>query len=202
MKKTLFVLAVLSAITASSAPARAATDTYRYKAFNAEASFWTEGLCSFTSVYVGASEAAVKEGPGKPTAESPQVWVYLSSFDWCAGTDTEAFGGATLAPGAFSHNKLDAASLDVTVTMIDWATNATFDLTIDLDWTGLGETYRGLDRSHYQGPGFSVNSRWNGTAREATVAGSITDASTDYAAGAEVYGDLSNVTYGATSITH
>lgn len=130
------------------------------------------------------------------------VYLYTNRYDvcnnyWLGG----GFGSAQIAPAAFQLDKqLNSARLQTTVPMIDGQSGAAFTATVDLTWTGVGDTTQSKSRYENQTPGCKYKSSFDGTSRQATATGTVSDGVTNFAAGSSVFANLQSVKSGEVTI--
>ena len=84
--------------------------------------------------------------------------------------------------------------------MYDWNGNPASNLSVDLTWAGSGDVMKGKSRSQYQSPGCKMSYSYNGSTRNATVAGTVSDGVTDYMNGASSYAMLQSLKGGDMTI--
>jgi hypothetical protein len=159
-----------------------AVDIYNIMGPYATASFSTTDPtgCIVTNVNVYATDGRQQNPPGPPTASSVAD-VIISQYDDCAGALLlSGFGEATLTREAFQvTGQSISATLNATVPVTDSVTGSTFNVEVALTWTGTGELTRVSDRYHDQEPGFTFESRSEGTVRPAVTSGSVSLAGTN-----------------------
>lgn len=193
------------AVAALAAPAGAAgADTYHYgfKGRTAEARFVSIEGCVATEAFVHAVDGRVKYDAGRPEAES-SVFVGLTSYDVCTNVPLGFSVGFREDLGdALQIDRLDGATLDTTVTMTRMLTGETFAMTVQLQWTGFGETLKAREHIMLDYPGFRVNARESGTSRPAAVSGVLSDGTTDHAATPWASGLLNSINDGAVFVAH
>jgi hypothetical protein len=135
--------------------------------------------CIDTAVSVNAQDEATKVD-GQPGVTSV-AFLFISVFDNCTQTSlVSAAGSAALAPDDLIVQKLDSATLDTSIEVDDFASGTTFTVDVSLNWTGVGDQFRGKTHSHFTSPGFRVNSRFDATSRGATASGTVSDGTTNY----------------------
>jgi hypothetical protein len=205
-KRLLAVVSLAFVLMALTLPARAApaeTLHFSFTGLSAEAFFSSTEGCVVTDVGVFAMEGRVKTGPGRPAVESAAA-TFVSQFDVCTGTQLLAADGfAVLAPGEFQiDEQLTAATLTATIEVFDFVSGASFPVDVSVSWTGFGDTFSVKDRFHLKAPGFKVNSRFDGTFREATAAGTVTDGTTNFTPEPAVFAQLGSVKQGEVVIIH
>jgi hypothetical protein len=117
------------------------------------------------------------------------MFVEVSLFDTCANEPVvDHWGFTDLATDDFRiDSQLKSAWLGVVVPMHDGLVDgspATDPLTLDLAWTGVGRLYRDQIRyANGHADGVTVVNHDHETCRDATVSGTVTNATTDWAQG-------------------
>lgn len=204
------VLGVSVAIAAQAAPAGAAGATdgggshYSFKGQLAEAEWVSrdESGCVVTDTYVSAVDGRVKFESGRPDAES-YVFVGTLRYDECARQMISlAVGRSDLAAEAFQVDRFETASLAATVEMSDVVNGGSFPMQVQLTWTGYGDRERARTHLIIDYPDYQLNSRFNGTMRAASTAGLLSDGTTNYASGSQVYGAIASVNSGTVESTN
>jgi hypothetical protein len=207
MKRFALALAAVLSSLVVAFPAQAAPAETIHFSFNGQSAdaFFTStdpSGCIQTDVFVSAVDGKIKQD-GAPEVES-LASVAISRFDLCTGTVLlSAFGSATLAPTEFVIDRqLVSASLDTTVTVMDFVSGASFPVDVAVNWTGTGATFR--VKQHFQiiTPGFKLNSRFDGTFREAAASGTISDGTSNFTPEPAAFADMSSVKSGEVSIVH
>lgn len=198
MKTATAIATALTLVSLTTVPVLAASATkYQFKGQNASASFYQSDNCSYTDVYVSAFDNVTKSGPGAPTSQTG-VYFYYSSYNYCTGT--QFYGDGFSENVSFTSSKLNSAALNATFPVYDYSSGATKTATVNLNWTGTGDTYRGKSQSRYQGPGYTSSYRSTGSSRDAQVSGSVTLDGTNLIANLTSYGSLSSSTNGSLEI--
>jgi hypothetical protein len=196
---------VLMALTLPARAAPAETLHFSFKGQFAEALFSSTDPsgCVVTEVFVAADDGRVKTGPGMPEVESV-AFIFISQFDVCTQTQLLAADGfAVLAPDAFQIDRqLTAATLTATIEVFDFVSGTSFPVEVNVSWTGFGDTFSVKDRFHLKAPGFKVNSRFDGTFRDATASGTVTDGTTNFTPEPAVFADMGSVKQGEVDIIH
>lgn len=165
-------------------PARAAgaeTLHVSFKGQTAQAEFSSTQGCVQTVVYVLASDGLAKTDPGGPEAASAGE-VYVFQEDVCTQTQlVDAFGLAVLAPDEFQiDTQFTTATLIATIEVSDFTSGISFPVHVSVSWTGFGDTFSQDDRFHVKTPGFKVNFHLDGTFRQATASGTVSDGTTNF----------------------
>lgn len=197
MKRAIFgaALTVLSL----SLPAMAATtNKVQIKGENATAGFYQYDGCNSTDVYVFAGNNVTKSEPGAPASQK-QASIYYSNYNYCNGTGSYGYGSSDNA--TITIDQLKSATLKGTFTVNDEASGTSKTVNVALNWTGTGDTSRGNNHSHFQGPGYSSNYRSIGAYRQAEVSGSVTLDGTNLISNLSSYGSLNTSTSGYMEMT-
>ena len=185
MKTMIKLLAVLALAlgTFSQHTTASAGSIFHFKGRGAEAFFSTvdPSGCIFTNVFVFASEETFQNPPG-PRSASSGTFLFISQFDACVGMQLLAADGfASLADPDFQvARKLNSATLSATVNVFDFVTSTSFDVDVNLAWTGAGPLLREHGNFHFQAPGCKFNSHFNRTFRGAEASGSVSDGATNF----------------------
>lgn len=188
MRRKLCWIGLAATLVLGLVPAAASAENYRFqfRGSSAYASFWDTDTTGCISTYASVSlyENRFKEQPGPPQ-EEPALDVYIYRYDYCQDIyHFYASGHATLSPDAFSlSNSLQSASVTATVDVFDWITGEQSSVSVDLDWTGVGETFHGSSRYQTITPHYKYISRSSGSSRDAQVAGTILMGATNLAVG-------------------
>ena len=208
MKTTIKLATVLILMLATLSPGNTASagggggGTFRLKGQTANAHFSNvdQSGCIYTDVYVYASEEIVSTQPG-PGTPSSGASVSIYQFDACTGTQLlGADGFVPLAgPDFQASRKLDSAGLNTTVTVFDYLSGASYDVSVALTWTAISPLGRQTSQSHYQFAGCHQKYHSNGTFRFAQVSGSVSDGITDFAASLFSDATISSVKTGSVS---
>ncbi len=140
--------------------------------------------CISTSVSVSLYENRFQQMPGPPQPEAA-LEIYFSQYDYCQNAYLFSGGGwAPLPAQAFDISQsLQSASVTATIDVFDGISGAQNSVTIDLDWTGVGETFHGISRNQTITPHYKHISRSSGSNREAQVSGTILLGTKNLAAG-------------------
>ena len=181
MIKLLAVLA-LAAATFGQYTTASAGDIFHFKGRAADAFFSSSpDGCFFTDVFVFASEEIFQNPPG-PAGTFSGTFLFISQYNVCEGTQLLAAEGfAQLGDPDFQiTRKLTSATLSATVNVFDSVSGASFDVGVNLAWTGAGPLSRQNGNSHFHSPGCSSNSHFNSTFRPAGASGSVSDGATNF----------------------
>jgi hypothetical protein len=174
MKFTFKLLGSLILLLATFSPQiSAAADANRFQGHSADAYFYTTDAsgCIQTSVII-------------ETGENVLLNFQLSRYDICQQqTLLEAF--ASQQPLTSSelnyYGNLDGATLHTTVTVFDYVSNSTLDVSIDLTWTGTGEIHKTQFHSHGSpSPRCHSNLLIQEAYRSASAVGTVSDGATNF----------------------
>jgi hypothetical protein len=198
MKTATAIATALTLLTLTNVPVLAATATkYQFKGNNASAYFYQSDDCSYTDVSVYGFDNVTKSGPGAPVSQTG-AYLYYSSYNYCNGTQFYGSGFSENIP--FTSNKLNSATLNGTFTVYDYYSGASKTATVNLTWTGTGDTYRGKSQSRNQGPGYTSSYRYTGSSRDANVTGNVTLDGANLIANLTSSGSLGTSTSGSLEI--
>ena len=161
-----------------------ANEIFKFRGESVNAFFTNTDGCIETSVFVAATKGDSQSPPG-PGSPVSQVVIFISQFDLCTSERLVSAEGVSTVPEADFQvaNKLEQATLNTTVTVTDFASNppATFDVFIDLTWTGIGPLSRQNNNSHFiTPPDCVIHNRFQGTLRTAEASGSVSDGTMNY----------------------
>lgn len=190
MRTTIKLLSVLALALAtfSQHTTASAGDIWKVKRWSADAylvSMDPSG-CISTSVSVYLEDFTQgSAGPGNPQS---RTYLSIYRFDECTHTVLlDAGGFASLADPNFQFSRnLDSATLNATVHVQDFVLNSSFDVLVDLTWTGTSSLQH--NNIHYKVGGPACYSIWQETTafRDADVSGTVTAGETDFASGTSV----------------
>ncbi|MEO7839312.1 MAG: hypothetical protein ABIU06_08180 [Anaerolineales bacterium] len=176
--------------------------TFRLKGQTANAHFSNvdQSGCIYTDVYIYASEEIVSTQPG-PGSPSSGAYVSIYQFDACTGTQLLGAGGfVPLAESDFQvSKKLESAGLNTTVTVFDYLSGSSYNVSVALTWSAISPIGRQTSQYHYQFAGCHQKYHSNGTFRFAQVSGSVSDGVTDFAVSPFSDATISSVKTGSVS---
>src|SRR5262245_59540081 len=139
--------------------------------------------CIETDTFVSANLPSYQQLPGAPVTTGVAS---VSIFEYDACTDTtiiDATGLTEALPaGALQVSKqLDHASLVMTLPVTDIDSGATFDVDVNVAWTGTSAIHRDdVNSNDVYGKGCHVLNRWKGSGRTADASGTVSDGVTNY----------------------
>jgi hypothetical protein len=137
--------------------------------------------CVVTDVFVNPNEGYFQSPPGRGSTSSG-VYLAISRYDFCTATQLLSADGFTeLADEDFQvFGNLMSAALNATVNVFDYVSMTSFDVYIDLVWTGSGGLNRQSTHTHFSSPGCKGNLRYSGSFRGAIATGTVSDGWTNY----------------------
>ena len=155
--------------------------------------------CIYTEVFVTASGGTDQQLPGQGspiTVGSVNIYKYDSCTDT---TLINAIGSSDSLPaGDFQiSNQLDWASLHTAFHATDIDTGDSFDVTVNVNWTGASDIFRNHENTndiYYRG--CHVLNRWKGSGRNAVASGIVSDGVTNFTPTASQYADINLVISG------
>jgi hypothetical protein len=172
-----------------------------FKGQTANAFFNSRDGCVQTSVGVFAVDGQVKQ-KGSRSVVTSYANIFIDVFNVCTGTQhLSAFGEAELAPEDFIvSSKLSTASLTTSIKVFDFVSRTSFAVDIDLDWTGVGATFREKGHTSFSTPGFRITEKFDRTSRRATATGTVSDGCPNYTPGTSLFGQLSDQKSGTKTV--
>ena len=185
MKTTIKLLAAIILVLATfgQTSAASAADVYKNNGTGANAYFSSldETGCVITDVYVDTLDYGFKNPPG-PAEKASYVYMTISKYDVCTGESLlYAEGFTSLGESELQvSSKQDRATLTATVNVYDWASDSSFDVWVDLTWTGSGPLSRQKTHNQYKVPGCHIVERFTSMSREAQASGTVSDGSTNF----------------------
>ena len=139
--------------------------------------------CIETDTFVSANLPSYQQLPG-PAVTTGVASVGIFEYDACTDVTLLDATGLTeaLPAGALQVSKqFDSASLTMTLPMTDIDTNATFDVNVNVRWTGTSAIHRDdVNSNDIYGHGCHVLNRWKGSGRTADASGTVSDGATNY----------------------
>lgn len=150
--------------------------------------------CIFTEVSVFATEQKFQSPPG-PGGSSSFAGMFILQFD-CTFTTlliADCFFDVSLADQEFQVGQnLESATLRTTLACFDFVSSSSFNVDVDLAWTGTGDLSRTSSHFHNSFPGCSFNSRFNGTLRPAQASGTVLSDSVNFTPDPSAFAGISS----------
>lgn len=197
---TMLVVSVLVGIVAASAVIAAEVTHYQSRGVMASAGWYNSVGCIDTNTSINVADMTTKVG-GPPT-ESAVLFLNIWQWDTCNFTILRnIFETVSLDPNdLIGSKKLDGATLVTNVTAYDYVTSSDVELTLSIDWVGDGDVFHGQYQDRNWFGGQLISTRANGSVRSATISGTVSDGTTDYAAGSAL-GSISYSTNSSLTVT-
>jgi hypothetical protein len=158
--------------------------------------------CVESFVYIFAQKAIDKE-TGQPE-QGPQASALIQQNDICNGALLMyGIGTATLTEASFQiDKKFSSARLDATLEFCDSVSDTCFPVDAHLIWTSSGSPYRLKEHRQIQAAGLKINSRYDGTFRQGTASGTITDGTRNLSPESAFSVNLASVKFGEIDLLY
>ncbi len=200
----LFVLLlslVAFAFTTSAPSAHAASGTtfvFRFHGLSAQADFdnLSPDGCIDTFVFVDGSQNTVHN------QTSSEADVAIGQFDNCTNTQLLGASGFTLNPNFQIDKKLLSASLNTTISVTDFVSGNTFDVSVNLSWTSTSAIGHENSSFHLHTKSFTENGHFNADFRDAIASGTVSDAMTNFTPSPSVFAQTMSAKEVDVTITH
>ncbi|HET7182831.1 MAG TPA: hypothetical protein VFI15_11415 [Candidatus Limnocylindrales bacterium] len=193
---SLGALILAPASVADAASTKVSVANLRGPLVNASFSVTDPSNCIETDTFVSANLPSYQQLPSAPVTTGVAS-VSIFEYDACTDTTLMDATGLTeaLPAGSLQVSKqLDHASLRMTLPMTDIDTGATFDVDVDVVWSGTSDIHRDDENSNdFYGGGCHVLNRWKGSGRTATASGTVSDGVTNYTPDATQDGEIGYV---------
>lgn len=182
----LSILCILLLTIASQYTVASATNIYRFQGKGADAYFVSRDASG--CIVTRAEVAATDQSSMSPTASkdySSFAFVAIYQYDECNNQDLLAGSGIVSLTGSEFQvaGNLNSATLNVTVPIMDSVSNSSFDVTVSITWTAVGDRIH--DTTHFNSKlgKCHFSRRTNGETQFAQASGSISDGVTNFAVG-------------------
>jgi len=176
-------LLMLSPSVASAASSKVTVENLRGPLVNASFSSTDPSGCIQTDTFVTANRPTDQQLPGRGTTTGIAA-VSIFEFDSCSDTTLLQAVGETDTVNAADFQvsrQYDWASLRTTITLTNIDTGKTFDVDVNVAWTGTSDIRRDHSNTNdLYGGGCHVLNRWKGSGRDADASGSVSDGVTNY----------------------
>ena len=183
----ILLLSLVAFTFASTAPrAHAASGTTfvsRFHGLSAQADFdnLSPDGCIDTFVFVDGSQNPV----GKQTFSSADV--FIGKFNLCTNTPLLEASGFTLNPDFQIDKKLLSASLNTTISVTDFVSGNTFNVSVSMAWTSTSAIGHQDQTFHFHTKGFTENGHFNADFRDANASGTVSDETTNFTPSPSVF---------------
>lgn len=188
----LFVLLlslVAFAFTTSAPRAHAASGTttvFRFHGLSAFAFFdnLSSDGCTETTVSVDGFQDTVNQ----QTTSGADI--FIEQFNNCTSTELLAAEGSTLNANFQIGKKLVSASLNTTISVTDFVSGNTFDVSVNLTWTSTSAIAHEISSFHFHTKGFTENFHVNADFRDANASGTVTDGTTNFTPSQSIFAQI------------
>lgn len=144
--------------------ARGASDVYRFRGQTAHASFANATGCIHNVVEIDYDE------------EVSQITVVFSRYDACRHVyihDAYGYSNSNVLADSSISSGLRSAHLRASLEVRDRMTNSRLPLTLDIEWTGIGEAFRSSEKRTTATANYRFVHWMRGTTREAGAVGTF-----------------------------
>ena len=173
------------------------TTVFRFHGLSALAFFDTlspDG-CIETTVSVDGSQNTVNN------QRTSVADIFINQYDNCTGTILLAAEGSTLAPDFQVRNDLTSAALNTSISVTDFVSGNTFNVSVNMTWTSTSATSHELSTFHLHTPGFTENAHFNADFRTANASGTVSDGTTNFTSSQSVFAQTLSAKTGDVTIT-
>jgi len=119
-----------------------------------------------------------------PLVGGGSVFILLSQLNTCTGESFDGVGGNQGVIDVALNHRLSEGTVRGTATIYEVGSGgsviSSFDVSVDLTWTGVGSQIRVNGDSEYRSGGFIVNTLNHADVRLATAVGTISDGTTNF----------------------
>jgi hypothetical protein len=211
MTRMLLAIFVVLATTASintSSVAQADTLHFAFKGQDASAVFISTDPsgCVQTYVSISARDGSAKTGDPKPVAQSAAT-ISIEKSDMCTPPPSgrpllSVFGEPALTADQFQINDLTSATLRGKFELFDFASETQFTVSLNLSWSGVGDTFDVKNHDHITMPNLKIDSHGKGTIRTATASGTVTNGTTNFTPSTTDSAALGSIKAGTVFVIH
>jgi hypothetical protein len=197
MRRNMMIVVCLVLLTMSLPTAARAGEVSHFRGQAGQARFTSSDGCIQTNVEVFIIDNTFP----KPPADSGwEAAVAIRQSDFCTGTQLmDAFG--TLAEQDFLvKGNLEYATLNTAINVSDSVSGFSFEVIVDLTWTGTGDLSSSNEHFHMVFPDFIVNGHFKGTGRPAEVSGSVSDGTTNFTPAPSLFAEFGSFKSGTVQI--
>ncbi len=172
------------------------TTVIRFHGLSAFAFFDNVSGCIDTSVSVDGFQNTIN----KQTASGADI--FIDQFDNCTGTELLAAEGSTLNANFQIDKKFLSASLDTTISVTDFLSGSTFDVSVNLTWMSTSAIAHESQTFHFHSKAFTENAHINADFRDAVASGTVSDGTTNFTPSPSVFAQTMSAKIVDVTITH
>ena len=173
-----------------------------FKGSSAIADFSTGGngdcVVSGASVFVSQQDAHNSGGTSATTAFAV---VGFTRYDSCTNTLLADGWGNSDNITFTASGSLETATLSAVVSVYDYPSGTTRNVTVSVKWTGVGGTSTFSDNQHTRSANFAFNAHYTSDVRSAIATGTFSDGTVTFSA-SSAYASLLNAQGGTLEILH
>ncbi len=200
----LFVLLlslVAFAFSTSAPRAHAASGTtfvFRFHGLSALANFdnVSPDGCIDTFVFVDGSQNTVNQ------QTFSEADISIGKADICTNTPLLSAFGSTSNPNFQVGDKLLSASLNTTISVFDFVSGSTFNVSVSVAWTSTSAIGHENSTSHFHTKAFTENAHFNADFRDANASGTVSDGTTNFTPSPSVSAQIMSAKDVVVTITH
>ena len=128
--------------------------------------------------------------------------VFIGKFDFCTNTMLLEASGSTLNPDFQIDKKLLSASLNTTISVTDFVSGSTFNVSVSVAWTSTSAIGHENSTFHFHTKAFTENGHMNAAFRDADASGTVSDGTTNYTPSPAVFAQTMSAKAVDVFITH
>jgi hypothetical protein len=182
----------------------AETEVFHVRGHNLFAGFVSNEGCISTNVSLFAAAESFHNPPG-PAEPSWLLSIDIFQLDTCAFQTLVSASGNTTTSAEIEvkgGTSLSSATLSATIPVFDSVSQSSFDVSLDLLWTGTGELFYGNTHGFNRFP-TSMNAFHSvGSQRDAQVSGTVSASGTNFTPTPSIFGLMVFSRQGSTIIFH
>jgi hypothetical protein len=160
--------------------------------------------CISTSVFISITDNRIQSPPGPVQQPVPFInELDISQYDCTLTPIFITFGcqPQTLTTTNFQiSNKLDSATLNVTLECFDFVSSTSVNVSANLTWSATSAPTSEHATNHVRSPGCIVNQQFDGTFRAAQASGILSDATTNFTPNPADFADIAFLKEGTISV--
>jgi hypothetical protein len=139
---------------------------------------------------------------GTQSSTNPEADVFIGQYNNCTSTSLLSAYGSTSNPNFQVSGDLASASLNATISVFDYVSGNTFNVSVSTTWTATSPSSRNFGVSHYQTKGFRETFHFNDTFRDASASGTVSDGTTNFTPSSSVFAQTASFKSGDVTISH
>ena len=128
--------------------------------------------------------------------------VFIGQFDICTNTQLLGASGFTSNPSFQIDKKFLSASLNTTISVFDFVSGNTFDVSVSVSWTSTSAIGHENSTFHFHTKAFTENAHFNADFRDANASGTVSDGTTNFTPSPSVFAQTMSAKQVDVTITH